>query len=85
MTNETKARIRAALQTAYSNATDNAARARHTFGRMDAKALNQQYDESGRTCSDLLADYEKEERDALTALKEFDPEWAPQRMFTKER
>lgn len=71
MTSETKTRILNALETAYGNATDNAHRA-----RARSRGATTAAEEA------LRREYEREEADALAALKEFAPDWAPRRAFT---
>jgi hypothetical protein len=81
MTNtNTQERILKALEDAYANACDNAARARLAFGKQN---MNSQHGESGRTRGDILAGYEQEEQEALAALKDVAPDWAPRKMFSK--
>jgi len=78
MNDDTKRRIREALEGELGRAQDNAHRARAAFRGAD---MSKQHGESGRTRGELLATYETEERDALAALKEFDPSWTPRRAF----
>lgn len=81
MTEDTRRRIREALEGEYGRATDNAARARFAFQGMDARALGMMHGQSGKTRGELLASYEREEAAALAALKDFDPAWTPRRAF----
>lgn len=71
MTDETKKRILAALETSYGNAHDNAVRARAQEQRGYSAAEGA-----------LFREYAREEAAALAALKEFDPSWSPRRAFS---
>lgn len=72
MTSETKDRILKALEGDYGRATDNAHRAR---------ARSRGATTAGEEA--MRREYEREETAALAALKEFAPDWAPRRMFTR--
>jgi hypothetical protein len=76
MRDETKKRILSALAGSYSNAADNACRARMAFRGAD---LRGQYGESGRTRGEILAEYEAEEKATKEALLDFDPTWQPRK------
>jgi hypothetical protein len=80
MMEETRNRILRLLEDGYGNAQDNAVRARAAFRGQD---MTMQHGASGRTRAELLEMYERDEREALAALKDFEPSWQPRKLWQK--
>lgn len=74
MTDATKKRIITALRASLADATDSLAQTRYSFRGAD---LSEQFGDSGMTRAEILAAYEKEEREACAALNEATKELLP--------
>lgn len=55
-----KERVMKIVKSALGGAEDNLYRANMQFGKMTGKELAQEYGQSGRTCSEILEEYQAE-------------------------